>query len=103
MTSGSNPGKREQAKSMVMYVIVGLFVIWAAILNFGGVFMGYDVRWGNEEKTIALCELKGEWVWDEFYEALKAQFALPYVSFVLSRHRKALYVERTHYSPLLDA
>ncbi len=32
ITSGSDPGKREQAKSMVMYVIIGLAVIWAAPL-----------------------------------------------------------------------
>lgn len=30
ITSGSNPGKRENAKNMVMYVLVGLAVIWAA-------------------------------------------------------------------------
>ena len=30
ITSGSNPKKREDAKSMVMYVIIGLMVIWAA-------------------------------------------------------------------------
>lgn len=30
ITSGSDPGKREKAKSMVMYVIIGLAVIWAA-------------------------------------------------------------------------
>ena len=30
ITSGSDPGKREKAKSMVMYVIIGLMVIWAA-------------------------------------------------------------------------
>lgn len=30
MTSGSDPGKREKAKNMVMYVIIGLMVIWAA-------------------------------------------------------------------------
>ncbi|MBU0760504.1 MAG: pilin [Nanoarchaeota archaeon] len=35
MTSGSNPGKREQAKNMVMYVIIGLVVIWAAPLLVG--------------------------------------------------------------------
>jgi len=35
MTSGSNPGKREQAKSMVMYVVIGLAVIWAAPLLVG--------------------------------------------------------------------
>ncbi|MCF7861837.1 pilin [Candidatus Woesearchaeota archaeon] len=36
MTSGSDPRKREQAKSMAMYVIIGLIVIWAAplIVNF---------------------------------------------------------------------
>jgi len=28
--SGSDPGKREKAKNMVMYVIIGLMVIWAA-------------------------------------------------------------------------
>ena len=28
--SGSDPGKREKAKNMVMYVIIGLAVIWAA-------------------------------------------------------------------------
>ena len=32
MLSGSNPAKREQAKSMIMYVVIGLFVIWAAPL-----------------------------------------------------------------------
>lgn len=30
ISSGSEPGKREKAKSMVMYVIIGLMVIWAA-------------------------------------------------------------------------
>lgn len=30
ITSGSDPKKREGAKSMVMYVIIGLSVIWAA-------------------------------------------------------------------------
>ncbi len=30
MTSGSDLGKRENAKNMVMYVIIGLMVIWAA-------------------------------------------------------------------------
>jgi len=35
MTSGSNPGKREQAKNMTMYVIIGLVVIWAAPLLVG--------------------------------------------------------------------
>ena len=36
ITAGSEPGKREQAKSMAMYVIIGLVVIWAAplIVNF---------------------------------------------------------------------
>ncbi|MFA7707992.1 MAG: pilin [Candidatus Pacearchaeota archaeon] len=36
MTAGSNPGKREQAKNMAMYVIIGLIIIWAAplIVNF---------------------------------------------------------------------
>lgn len=36
MTSGANPGKREKSKNMVMYVVVGLIVIWAAplIVNF---------------------------------------------------------------------
>ena len=36
MTSGSNPAKREQAKNMVMYVVIGLIVIWIAplIVNF---------------------------------------------------------------------
>ena len=28
--SGSDPGKREKAKNMIMYVIIGLIVIWAA-------------------------------------------------------------------------
>ena len=32
MSSGSNPAKREQAKNMLMYVIIGLLVIWAAPL-----------------------------------------------------------------------
>jgi hypothetical protein len=32
ITSGSDPGKREQAKNMIMYVIIGLAVIWAAPL-----------------------------------------------------------------------
>jgi len=34
--SGSNPAKREQAKSMTLYVIVGLIIIWAGplIVNF---------------------------------------------------------------------
>lgn len=30
ITSGSDPGKREMAKSMIMYVLIGLAVIWAA-------------------------------------------------------------------------
>jgi len=30
ITSGSDPGKREKAKNMVMYVFIGLMVIWAA-------------------------------------------------------------------------
>lgn len=30
ITSGSDPVKRERAKSMVMYVLIGLAVIWAA-------------------------------------------------------------------------
>lgn len=36
MISGSDPKKREMAKNMVMYVIIGLLVIWAAplIVNF---------------------------------------------------------------------
>lgn len=34
--SGSDPGKRQQAKSMAMYVVIGLIVIWAAplVVNF---------------------------------------------------------------------
>ena len=32
MISGSNPAKREQAKSMVTYVVIGLVVIWIAPL-----------------------------------------------------------------------
>ena len=32
MMSGSDPGKREKAKNMAMYVIIGLLVIWAAPL-----------------------------------------------------------------------
>ena len=34
--SGSEPAKREKAKNMAMYVVIGLFVIWAAplIVNF---------------------------------------------------------------------
>jgi type IV secretory pathway VirB2 component (pilin) len=36
ITSGDDPGKREKAKSMAMYVIIGLIVIWAAplVVNF---------------------------------------------------------------------
>ena len=36
MTAGSNPAKREQAKSMIMYVVIGLVVIWVAplLVNF---------------------------------------------------------------------
>jgi hypothetical protein len=30
ITSGGDVGKREKAKSMIMYVILGLIVIWAA-------------------------------------------------------------------------
>ena len=30
ITRGSDPGKREKAKNMVMYVLIGLMVIWAA-------------------------------------------------------------------------
>ncbi|MDD5193777.1 MAG: pilin [Candidatus Nanoarchaeia archaeon] len=30
IVSGADPGKREKAKNMVMYVIIGLMVIWAA-------------------------------------------------------------------------
>jgi len=30
ISSGSEPGKREKAKNMVMYVLIGLIVIWAA-------------------------------------------------------------------------
>jgi multisubunit Na+/H+ antiporter MnhB subunit len=30
ISNGSDPGKREKAKNMVMYVIIGLIVIWAA-------------------------------------------------------------------------
>ena len=32
MISGSDPKKRDQAKGMAMYVIIGLIVIWAAPL-----------------------------------------------------------------------
>ena len=36
MLSGSDPKKRDNAKNMAMYVIIGLIVIWAAplIVNF---------------------------------------------------------------------
>ena len=36
MVSGSNPAKREQAKNMITYVVIGLVVIWASplIVNF---------------------------------------------------------------------
>ena len=36
MISGSNPGKRENAKNMITYVAIGLVVIWAAplVVNF---------------------------------------------------------------------
>ena len=36
ITSGNDPGKREQAKNMAMYVVIGLIVIWLAplIVNF---------------------------------------------------------------------
>jgi type IV secretory pathway VirB2 component (pilin) len=36
MTAGSNPAKREQAKNMIMYVVIGLVVIWVAplLVNF---------------------------------------------------------------------
>jgi succinate dehydrogenase/fumarate reductase cytochrome b subunit len=30
ITSGNDPGKREQAKNMAMYVVIGLVVIWLA-------------------------------------------------------------------------
>lgn len=34
--SGNDPGKREQAKNMAMYVVIGLIVIWLAplVVNF---------------------------------------------------------------------
>jgi len=32
MTSGGDPGKREKAKSMATFVVVGLIVIWATPL-----------------------------------------------------------------------
>jgi len=36
ITSSGNPGKREQAKNIAMYVIIGLIIIWAAplVVNF---------------------------------------------------------------------
>ncbi len=36
IVSAGNAGKREQAKNMAMYVIIGLIVIWAAplVVNF---------------------------------------------------------------------
>jgi hypothetical protein len=36
MIAGDNPSKKEQAKNMITYVIVGLVVIWAApmLVNF---------------------------------------------------------------------
>jgi len=36
MTSGADPKKRDQAKQMATYVVIGLFVIWAAplLVNF---------------------------------------------------------------------
>ena len=36
ITSGNDPAKREQAKNMAMYVVIGLIVIWLAplIVNF---------------------------------------------------------------------
>ena len=36
MTSGNDPRKRDQAKNMASYVVVGLFVVWAApmVVNF---------------------------------------------------------------------
>ena len=30
ITSGSNPGKRESSKNTIMYVFIGLAIIWAA-------------------------------------------------------------------------
>ena len=32
MTSGSDPRKRDQAKNMAAYVVIGLFIIWATPL-----------------------------------------------------------------------
>lgn len=36
MLAGDNPAKREQAKNMIMYVVIGLIVIWIAplLVNF---------------------------------------------------------------------
>ena len=36
MLAGDNPSKKEQAKSMITYVLIGLVVIWAApmLVNF---------------------------------------------------------------------
>jgi hypothetical protein len=35
MSSGTDPRKRDNAKSMAMYVIIGLVIIWAAPLIVG--------------------------------------------------------------------
>jgi len=35
MTSGSDPKKRDNSKSMAMYVVIGLIVIWAAPMIVG--------------------------------------------------------------------
>jgi len=35
MTSGATPSKREQAKNMVAYTIIGLIIIWSAPLIVG--------------------------------------------------------------------
>ena len=35
MTSGSTPSKRDQAKNMAAYTIIGLIIIWAAPLIVG--------------------------------------------------------------------
>jgi hypothetical protein len=32
ITAGSDPKKKDQAKNMIMYVIIGLAIIWAAPL-----------------------------------------------------------------------
>ena len=36
MIAGDNPSKKEQAKNMITYVLIGLVVIWAApmLVNF---------------------------------------------------------------------